>query len=152
VNALRLRKHLIADAVPPGWPHGVTLQPFEKVDPKAVHALLTEAYRGNDFGSVEPFPTWYEGLLNDSEYDPALVLVACTSPASPVGVAQGWSSGFIKDLAVSTNWRGRGIGKALLGALFARFASRGLEQVDLKVRPGNTAALSLYRAVGMVEV
>jgi ribosomal protein S18 acetylase RimI-like enzyme len=116
----------------------------------ALHALLAQAYR-NGFGEV---PTtaeaWWKAISEDEEFEPPLVFVAVADDGKPVGVAQCWSSGFIKDIAVAEAWRGRGVGAALLQSVFAAFASRGVDSVDLKVRTENTGAIRLYRRAGMV--
>ena len=68
------------------------------------------------------------------------------------GVAQCWTSGFVKDLAVARDWRRRGLGRALMLRVFAAFAERGAPSVDLKVRAGNTAGRAFYDALGMRKV
>jgi ribosomal protein S18 acetylase RimI-like enzyme len=68
-------------------------------------------------------------------------------------MAQCWTEGFVKDLAVRPAYRGRGLGEALLRAVFAEFARRGVARVRLKVDAGNpTGAVRLYRRVGMDEL
>ncbi|WP_240230019.1 GNAT family N-acetyltransferase [Devosia lacusdianchii] len=147
---IRMRRHL-DDALPPAiWPAGVRLLPLQRADPRALHTILTDAY-ANGFGSTAPFEDWWPKLSADTEFDPALVFVAADEVGQPIGVAQCWTSGFIKDLAVVPAWRGKGIGDALLYAVFAAFRHRGLGHVDLKVITANTSALRLYRRVGMVE-
>jgi ribosomal protein S18 acetylase RimI-like enzyme len=69
------------------------------------------------------------------------------------GVAQCWTEGFVKDLAVRPAFRGRGLGEALLHAVFAEFARRGVREVRLKVDADNpTGAVRLYERVGMREL
>ena len=80
------------------------------------------------------------------------MFVAVGAAGDPVGLAQCWTSGFIKDLAVVPPWRGRGIGDALLAEVFLEFRNRGLPHVDLKVGAANAPALSVYRRAGMIEV
>jgi len=54
----------------------------------------------------------------------------------------------IHDLAVAAEWRGRGIGRALLGAVEAHARELGAAKVTLEVLSGNEPAKALYRAVG----
>jgi ribosomal protein S18 acetylase RimI-like enzyme len=54
----------------------------------------------------------------------------------------------IHDLSVSAEWRGRGIGRALLNAVEARAREIGAAKVTLEVLSGNEPAKALYRAVG----
>ncbi len=48
--------------------------------------------------------------------------------------------------------QGRGLGRALLAALFARLAQAGSPGVHLNVHPDNRRAVLFYRAVGFTEL
>nr|WP_295892562.1 GNAT family N-acetyltransferase [uncultured Devosia sp.] len=150
-TTLRMRKDLSAPQPSPVWPAGAGLAPVAQTRPDALHAILADAYV-NGFGTV---PTscaeWWTSLTSDSEFDPALVFVATDASGAPIGLAQCWTSGFVKDLAVVPQWRGKGIGDALLAEVFAVFRDRGLSYVDLKVGAANAPAIALYRRAGMVE-
>lgn len=153
---LRLRKSLTAPLPAPAWPAGVvpmTLVPMTVPGPSPIslHALLVRAY-ANGGGSVPDFAYWWTRLVEDNEFDPALVLVAFGPEGTPVGLAQCWTSGFIKDLVVAPEHRGRGIGEALLIQCFTVFARRGLSHVDLKVETDNIPARRLYARMGMVPM
>ena len=148
---IRMRKHLALDIPPPVWPVGTRRLPLAVAEPTALHAILSEAY-GNGFGGVPNFEDWWSGLNADSEFEPALVVVAADMDGIPIGVIQSWTSNFIKDLAVLPERRGRGIGEALLLSTFHAFHKRGANHVDLKVMEGNISAIQLYRKLGMVEV
>lgn len=150
-DILRLRKSLAEPQPAPVWPAGITLAPLAAVAPQALHAILTQAY-ANGFGSVPAFDIWWPQLAGDSEFDPDLVFVATDPSGVPVAVALCWNSGFIKDIAVSPDQRGKGLGEALLRAAFHACQQHGLPHVDLKVVAANAIALRLYRRVGMVEV
>ena len=136
----------------PRWPPGVRLRRFDaERDAADVHACLVEAFAGSD-ERVAPYEEWRPWLLGDPSYDPALVLVADVD-GEVAGIAQCWTEGFVEDLAVRPAYRGRGLGEALLWAVFAEFAKRGVAQVRLKVDAGNpTGAVRLYRRVGMDEL
>lgn len=114
------------------------------------HAILANAY-ANGYGSTAPFDVWWPALTADSEFDRAVVFVATDETAQPIGVAQCWTSSFIKDLAVVPAWRSKGIGDPLLHEIFAAFRHLGLPHVDLKVVTANAPALRLYRRAGIVE-
>lgn len=47
-------------------------------------------------------------------------------------------------LAVTSAWRRRGVGLALMRAVFASLVSRGVRVLELTVDPANEAALGLY--------
>lgn len=54
----------------------------------------------------------------------------------------------VHDLAVAPQFRGRGIGKALLEAVAADARALGCGKVTLEVRADNAKAIGLYRRVG----
>jgi RimJ/RimL family protein N-acetyltransferase len=54
-------------------------------------------------------------------------------------------------MAVAREWRGRGIGAALLHAAIDWSRENGLHKLNLSVFPHNEAALALYRRFGFVE-
>jgi len=145
---LRLRKRLDATLPAAIWPQGIMPAAFESVDPRRLHALLDEAFPG----LVARFEDWHGNLTTDSEFDPALCVVALAPDGSIAGFAQCWTIGFVKDLAVAQAHRGKGVGEALMRHFFALFAARGLAQVDLKVATDEQAARRLYARLGMIEV
>lgn len=116
-----------------------------------VHARLDHAYRKGG-GVVPPFEVWWQDLRGDAEYDPMLVFLAVDQGGVVIGVAQCWTSAFVKDLAVAEHWRRRGVGEALLTHVFAAFQTRGAGHVDLKVEADNAAALRLYGRLGLHSV
>jgi RimJ/RimL family protein N-acetyltransferase len=54
-------------------------------------------------------------------------------------------------MAVARDWRGRGVGAALLTAAIEWARGRGLHKLSLGVFSHNTAAIELYRKFGFVE-
>ena len=54
-------------------------------------------------------------------------------------------------MAVAREWRGRGVGSALLTAAIDWARDRGLHKLSLSVFPHNAAAIALYRKFGFVE-
>ncbi|MFL5926366.1 MAG: GNAT family N-acetyltransferase [Gaiellaceae bacterium] len=54
-------------------------------------------------------------------------------------------------MAVARDWRGRGVGSALLAAAVEWARERGLHKLSLSVFPHNAAAVALYRKFGFVE-
>jgi ribosomal protein S18 acetylase RimI-like enzyme len=57
--------------------------------------------------------------------------------------------GYIAMLAVAASERGRGLGRALLLHAFADLQAAGAHGLALDVEGANTAALELYRSVGL---
>ncbi len=54
-------------------------------------------------------------------------------------------------MAVAREWRGRGVGSALVAAAVEEARTRGLHKLTLSVYPHNDAAIALYRKFGFVE-
>lgn len=150
---LRMRRSLEEPVSQPVWPSGIRIVPFEpERHAPEIHALLVAAYAKGG-GYVEPLAIWWPSLENDTEYDPALCFVAADERGRVVGVAQCWTSAFIKDLAVSPNRRGQGLGSALILEALRAFKQRGAAHVDLKVDADNpSGALRLYRSHGFQEI
>lgn len=147
---IRFRKALSADMPPPVWPNGSRRLALPVTDPRALHAILADAY-ASGFGQVPPFADWWSALTQDSEYDPEFIIIAATTDGAPIGLVQGWSSAFIKDFAVTPAWRGKGVGEALLLSIFHAYHLRGANNVDLKVVAENSGAIDLYRRLGMTK-
>jgi ribosomal protein S18 acetylase RimI-like enzyme len=98
-----------------------------------------------------------EGLRN---HPTTLVLLALAAER-PVGIAicfLGFSSFNarpllnIHDLAVIPEWRGKGVGKALLAAVEAKAVERGCRKLTLEVQDHNRRARALYEHVGFADV
>jgi putative acetyltransferase len=54
-------------------------------------------------------------------------------------------------MSVDKEWRGRGVGSALLGEALRWARSVGVEKVSLTVYQHNTRAVALYRKFGFVD-
>ncbi|WP_438347963.1 GNAT family N-acetyltransferase [Paenibacillus sp. FA6] len=55
-------------------------------------------------------------------------------------------------MAIMPEYRGRGIGTALLKRLFDGMKERGIKRISLSVDPNNLAAVKLYQRFGFKEV
>lgn len=150
-RVLRMRRELSGPVEPPRWPRGVSLRTLGQKPDKslvqAAHAVLEAGYWEGG-GGAPVFRQWWKSVRRDKEYDPALVFLAMEG-GEVVGLAQCWTSNFVKDLAVHPRARKRGIGRALMLSVFDTFAHRGAAHADLKVREENAAAISLYHGLGM---
>lgn len=148
---LLMRRELDGAIEPPLWPAGVSVQTLgAKPDRKllqAAHAVLESGYWEGG-GGAPIFRRWWNALHKDQEYDPALVFIA-TDGEGVVGLAQCWTSAFMKDLVVAPRMRRKGLGRALMLHAFFEFARRGATHVDLKVREDNTGAIALYHSLRM---
>lgn len=148
---LRMRRDLSEPFEHPVWPAGITVRTLgpkpDKKEAKAAHSVL-EAGFWEGGGGAPIFPRWWKALHKDSEFDPALVFLAFEGK-EVVGMAQCWTSAFIKDLAVHPRLRRHGLGRALMLTTFEAFRKRGAPHVDLKVREENETAQRLYTSLRM---
>jgi ribosomal protein S18 acetylase RimI-like enzyme len=150
-ETLLMWRRLQGKLAEPVWPGGVTVRTFEPADAEVVHGLLDEAYREWD-GQYVPMAhdDWARSMTGDPEFEPELWWLA-ERDGDLAGCGLHWSSGWLKDLAVRTSERGRGLGSALVQQGLAEFARRGAARVGLKVDAGNpTGAVALYRRLGFV--
>jgi ribosomal protein S18 acetylase RimI-like enzyme len=148
----RLRRDLTEVIAPPACPTGYRVRTFAVGDAPTVHRLLEVGYAQGG-GHIGAFDEWWPNLRDDHEFAPELCFLAVDERQDIVGVAQCWTSAFIKDLVVRPLARRRGIATALLGRVFWEFQRRGAKHVDLKVQVDNpTGAVRLYKELGMREV
>ena len=137
----------------PGLPPGIEVRPYrEEHDGPELHRVI-EASFAEHFGWE---PTSYEEYrafeMDGPLWDPTLVTfaVADGAIAGVITANRNGDVGWIGELGVMPQQRGRGIGAALLGLAFSQLAARGLSAVRLNVDAGNeTGATRLYERVGM---
>jgi mycothiol synthase len=145
----------LPEGAPPGaatWPEGISVRTFERGrDDRAVHAAVQESFAEHWGHVYAPFEDWAK-RLEAEWFDPSLWYLA-DSREHVAGVLIGAvldGEGWVMTLGVRADWRGRGIGEALLRTSFAEFRRRGLHVVKLDVDAGNeTGATRLYERVGM---
>lgn len=147
-----MRRDLRGAAKPASVPSGYRIRALQEGDELAVHALLSRTYA--DAGdSLPAIAEWWAKLSGDDEFDPTLCFVAVDLEQKIAGVAQCWTSFFLKDIAVRFDARRNGLGEALLRHCFAVFHARGSDHLDLKVEIDNpTGARRLYERCGMKAV
>jgi ribosomal protein S18 acetylase RimI-like enzyme len=145
--------------VPP--PDGVTirlLDPADEADLRTFHRILTTAFADSVDAVAEPFDEWRAGIerLPSVAWDEWWVASVAGVPA---GVLQSANQaleqggGWVKNLAVLREYRGRGIGRALLSRAFATYHAKGRATAGLGVDLTNpTGAYGVYRSVGMEPV
>nr|WP_218169892.1 GNAT family N-acetyltransferase [Pseudomonas costantinii] len=145
-----LRRDLTGSLPAPQWPAGTRLDHYRDELAPAVHAVLrmTQEQGG---GRVANLDEWRRQFVTDAEFDPTLCLVASNADGI-LGVAQCWTSAFIKNLSVHPCAQGQGLGRALLRHTFQVFKQRGEPYVDLKVLESNRRARHLYESAGMLFV
>lgn len=145
-----MRRDLRADLPDIRWPDAVEVSTYRAQTAAAVHELMQLGHREGG-GRVPAFEVWQQRFESDPEYDPALCFVASDADGV-VGVAQCWTSSYIKNLVVHPRLKGHGLGRALLLNAFKVFQQRREGFVDLKVLEDNRRAQRLYENAGMYVV
>lgn len=85
----------------------------------------------------------------------ALISVAKAVSGDILGYSVSWwvqDQAELANLAVKEEFRGRGIGSALLDRVLLDLTRAGVETLFLEVRVSNDGALALYRSRGFVQV
>ena len=141
----------------PTLPGGTTIAVVSEDDQRIVHEVLEEAFVGHWRHVHRSWDDWISYFRNRG-YDPSqwwLVTVDGEPAAAMVG-NEGFAevgSSYVSMLGVLPQYRGRGLGRALLLTAFEEAASRGRTSVRLGVDTENgTGAPALYASVGMTPV
>lgn len=108
-------------------------------DAAAIRTVREEVFVGEQ--GVTPELEW-DGL--DAE---AIHVLARAADGTPIGTARLLADGHIGRMAVRAPWRGRGVGRALLGELIAIARERSLPRVFLGAQ---THAVGFYERQGFI--
>lgn len=146
----RMQMDFTAPYPEPEWPAGFTLAPVTSADERDLHALITDAF---DWQGVQPlsFEDWYKQIFRGGRYDPEMFLML-RREGKLVGAAICYDEGsriWLKELAVSKELQGQGIGSLLLKQVFALAGQRGIPTVALGVVSLNPKAVDFYERSGM---
>ncbi|GAA4166941.1 hypothetical protein GCM10022251_55290 [Phytohabitans flavus] len=155
----RMRRSLAdVPATPPPVPDGISIRPVdpgEDADMRLFHRILDTAFRDTPDYQPRAYERWREWVDGQASVAWDEWLVAAVG-GRPAGILQSADQsledgeGWVKMLAVSREYRRRGVGEALLRHAFALYAAKGRANVGLGVDLENpTEAARLYRAVGM---
>ena len=129
-----------------------TIRPAEACDARAMAELFAAVAAERTGIATEP----------PVDIDERAVQFARTADGSVVVVADGQIVGMLHievsrhgfgefGMLVDRDWRGRGVGSALVQAAISRARSQGLHKLCLEVFVHNMAAIALYRKSGFVE-
>jgi mycothiol synthase len=149
----RMTMPLADSPPPPAWPEGVVVRTFDQErDTRAVYALVQDAFADNERHTAESFEEWQAFMIDRDAFEPGLWFVA-ESDGEIVGCVlcpnyedEGW----IRQLAVSRDWRRRGLGTALFRQAMSELHRRGRREIGLVVDSWNrTGAKELYEHAGM---
>ncbi len=135
----------------PTLAEGVTLRPFAPGDARVVHQVVQDA-----FDEWQPrrheYEEWAKTTIERPSFDPELSPVAVVGD-EVVGVALSLHlpdspDGYVEQVAVRRDFRGRGLARALLTVAAEAAGRRGKQSLTLWTHSG-TGALAMYERLGM---
>ncbi|MEU5900449.1 MULTISPECIES: GNAT family N-acetyltransferase [Streptomyces] len=151
-----LERRVGVDADPlPQAPPGVALRPcLSEEDRRRAHVLLQESFTEHFDHQPRTYAQWLDDI--DAEnVDWSLIWVAHVEGIGDVAAMRtrdnpASSAGWIGNLGVLAEARGRGIGSHLLRHAFGHYAALGRDRIGLGVDTDNSSgALALYERHGM---
>jgi ribosomal protein S18 acetylase RimI-like enzyme len=160
---LPLRGEQAPPRTPPGLPPGIELRKWTEHDFQGAAAVITAAYRGHIDSDINDQYRTISGslrFLNNivrfpgcGVFDPdasfcavhrpsqAMVgLILCSRVKSDVG--------HITQVCLTPDYRGRGIGEALIAASYTSLRKRSFSALSLTVTEANHGAVELYKRIG----
>ncbi len=155
----RMRRGLAPDEPAPAVPDGVVIRPVrpdDEAEMRTFHDLLDTAFRD----TLDHQPSTYEEFRERLAALPGIdwsewFVAEVDSPPVIAGILQSAGTeeeeeGWVRNLAVRKEYRGRGLGRLLLLTAFHTYAAKGRRSVGLGVLTTNpTGAYSLYESVGL---
>lgn len=127
----------------------VSVRAAEETDRRAVAELFAAVAEERDGIASEP-PVDLERIAERTDVERTLVAVSGGEIVGLLSVHERFGVGEL-GMMVALEWRGRGVGSALVAAAIAWGREHGLHKLALSVFPHNAAALALYRKFGFVE-
>jgi RimJ/RimL family protein N-acetyltransferase len=128
----------------------IRVRPAEDGDRRPLALLFAAVAEERDGIAAEP-PIDIDRRAARYELDSTLVAVADGDIVGQLHVdASSFGFGEL-GMLVAADWRGRGVGSALVAAAIEWARARGLHKLTLSVFPHNEAAIALYRKFGFVE-
>ena len=126
------------------------VRPADEDDRLPMAAVLAAVAEERDGIASEP-PVDVEARAAAWTLDGSFVAVAGTEVVGSIHL-EASRHGFAEvAMAVAREWRGRGVGSALMAAGIEWARERGLHKLCLSVFPHNDAGIALYRKFGFVE-
>jgi RimJ/RimL family protein N-acetyltransferase len=122
----------------------------EDADRRELALLLATVADERDGIAIEP-PIDVEERTADWRVDGTLVAIAREEVIGMVHIEQSRFGFGELGMMVAREWRGRGVGSALVAATIEWGRARGLHKLTLSVFPHNDAAIALYRKFAFIE-
>lgn len=134
-------------------PDGVVIRAFEKGrDERTAHEVLQKSFSEHWGFTPKSYEQGAASRWEAEWFRPDLSLVAEAGGEMVAVCINGprLDDGFVEDIGVVKQWRGRGIAESLLRRSFSLFKELGFTRASLNVDSDNsTGAMRLYERVGM---
>jgi mycothiol synthase len=157
-----MRLALPTDDPPPVWPPGLSVRTYDRAWSAATMDAHNAAFAEHDGfmpWSAEMWEQWVDGTKNArpelswvvvDDADPATVVAYLqTNEFEANAAARGRREAYLAKLGVRREYRGRGLGSALLAQASREYAAHGFEEASLDVDTNNaTGAFGLYERAG----
>jgi mycothiol synthase len=144
-------ERMLGDDPDPAPIEGIALRPMRAGEERGIHAVMEESF-AEHWGDTSPTFDYWRRFMDRRCFDPGMAFLAVEREVIVGGVISTSASdaAWVRELAVRPDWRGRGIGTALLSSAFADLSRRGVAEVRLNVDAENqTGATRLYERAGM---
>ncbi|WP_246486283.1 GNAT family N-acetyltransferase [Kribbella qitaiheensis] len=139
------------EPVVPALPEGITVRPFAPGDAAAAHLLIEDAF--DEWQSRrKSYEEWAAMMIDRSSFAPELSPMAFAG-AELIGAAlcldlPDSDEGYIEQLAVRADHRGKGLARTLLAVARQAFYRQGKRNLTLWTH-SDTGALAMYERLGM---
>ncbi len=135
---------------PTTWPDGTTLTDWSTESAERFHAAYEASFRDRPGFPGEPAAEWIAEYDEDDEFRPAWSVLAAVPGLGDAGFVTA-ALGWIVQVGVLPEARGRGIGAALMRESLSRMAADGATEAWLNVNVNNPGAAALYHRLGFAD-
>ncbi len=136
-------------------PPGVSLRSFNREDLESLVEADNEIFSEHWGSHARSVESWKRDMIDTRPHDPSLWIVAwagenivgeCLCHLSRQGGAK---DAWISTVGIRREWRGRGLGRAVLAYGLEKLRATGFETASLHVDSENISAVNLYRSLEM---
>ena len=141
---------LVAEPAPPALPPGYAIRPLGAGDERVAYDVIDRAFSEWPDRDGSSFEDWRASTLERPGFEPSLLALAVRGDevAGALLLVVEQDEGWVDQLAVAREHRGRGLARALLQHAFGETWRRGLRRAGLST-DSRTGARGLYEHVGM---
>jgi GNAT superfamily N-acetyltransferase len=132
------------------FPDGLSLFPWNESMAPHFFRAYSEAFRTRPGFPNWEYSRWQAAFAADQAFRPELSVVVLEG-SEPAAFAIIWvedGTGWITQMGVRPEWRGKGLGEAMISRALSAFAAEGIETAALEVATNNPQARALYERMG----